>query len=214
MVSRREAKEKEEKVAARGRRGLPLPTSRIPEMQIRLNYRRIVNPFCGDLRYCGRGGEWETTRRDKMRRQRAREKEIFYAESAAGIVHPSPSAHTCAAPIRVHSAPRVSARHGWMHRVGAPLHLRVAATSRDRVADAWCITATAGCAVANMQTSMPARGQTSPSPVRSPRQSPVGPTGGTRRSIQKEVVNHARAYIFVHSALAMSRSLSYCVATR
>lgn len=56
MDLRREAKKGEMEVATRGHKGLPLPTLRIPEMQIRLNYRRIVNPFCGDLQYC-EGGE-------------------------------------------------------------------------------------------------------------------------------------------------------------
>lgn len=68
------------KVATRGRRGLPLPTSRIPEMQIRLNYRRIVNPFRG-----GAGGVRETGRDGTRQDDRGgREGGRFYAESAAG----------------------------------------------------------------------------------------------------------------------------------
>lgn len=78
MVSRRKSKGEEEKVATRGRRGLPLPTSRIPEMQIRPNYRRIVNPFCGDLPIPRGRGEGEGkgerqrdgTRQDRERRRK------------------------------------------------------------------------------------------------------------------------------------------------
>lgn len=134
MVSRRESKGKEEKVATRGRRGLPLPTSRIPEMQIRPNYRRIVNPFCGGssipaggrVRDNATGQDGTTEREGRGKRNSTRNRSRRYS---------APSAHTqrCTRPC---AAPRVSARHGWMHRVGAPLHLRVAATRRDRVADA------------------------------------------------------------------------------
>lgn len=73
-------------VATRGRRGLPLPTLRIPEMQIRLNYHRIVNPFRGDLQYCGGREDIEAKRRDNTRQRRGREKERFYVESTIGTV--------------------------------------------------------------------------------------------------------------------------------
>jgi len=84
-------------------------------------------PSVGIFDTAGGRGRWETTRWDETSRRRGREKETLrgigcgYSASLTLRTHVHRT-HPCA-------VPRVSTRHGWMHRMGAPLHLRVAGTA-------------------------------------------------------------------------------------
>lgn len=94
--------------------------------------------------------------------------------------------HTRTTPSRVSTI-----RHGWMHRVDASRCTCI-------VTDTWCITATGLCSgeYAN-QRACPGSDSPPFRPLVSPQREE------TRRSIQKDVVNHARIY----SCISFTRTL-------